>query len=89
MAVAGAQNVVAKVLATDSGKDSVDRILNDAKNAVGAMLDTHRHVVAALRDALLERDELLGDDIVGVIEEAMHPAEIVMPRDETVEIASS
>jgi len=89
MAVAGAQNVVAKVLATDSGKESVERILNDAKKAVGAMLDTHRHVVAALRDALLERDELLGDDIVGVIEEAMHPAEIVMPRDETVETASS
>src|SRR5438477_2823108 len=42
MAVAGAQNVVAKVLSTDSGKDAVDRILNDAKSAVGAMLDTHR-----------------------------------------------
>src|SRR5438552_2145142 len=89
MAVAGAQNVVAKVLSTDSGKDAVDRILNDAKSAVGAMLDTHRHVVAALRDALLERDELLGDDITAVIEEAMHPAEIVMPRDESVETAAS
>ena len=53
------------------------------------MLDTHRHVVAALRDALLERDELLGDDITAVIEEAMHPAEIVMPRDESVETAAS
>ena len=89
MAVAGAQNVVAKVLSTDSGKDAVDRILNDAKSAVGAMLDTNRHVVAALRDALLERDELLGDDITAVIEEAMHPAEIVMPRDESVETAAS
>src|SRR5438445_305897 len=49
MVVAGAQNVVAKVLSTDSGKDAVDRILNDAKSAVRAMLDTHRHVVAALR----------------------------------------
>ena len=88
MAVAGAQNVVAKVLSTDSGKDAVDRILNDAKSAVRAMLDTHRHVVAALRDALLERDELLGDDIVGVIEEAMNPTEIVMPRDDSVEIAA-
>ena len=79
---------VAGVLSTDSGKDAVDRILNDAKSAVRAMLDTHRHVVAALRDALLERDELLGDDIVGVIEEAMNPTEIVMPRDDSVEIAA-
>ena len=88
MAVAGAQNVVAKVLATDSGKDAVDRILNDAKSAVGAMLDTNRHVVVALRDALLERDELLGDEIVAVIEEALHPTEIVMPRDPSPEVAA-
>ena len=81
MAVAGAQNVVAKVLSTDSGKDAVDRILNDAKSAVAAMLDSHRHIVEALRDALLDRDELLGEEILAVIEEAMHPAEIVMPHD--------
>ena len=89
IAVAGAQNVVAKVLATDSGKDAVDRILNDAKSAVGAMLDSHRHVVAALRDSLLERDELLGDEIIAVIEEAIHPTEIVMPNDSSVEVAAS
>ena len=83
MAVAGAQNVVAKVLSTDSGKDAVDRILNDAKSAVGAMVDTHRHVVEALRDALLERDELLGEEILAVIEEAMHPVELVLPADAT------
>jgi ATP-dependent Zn protease len=81
MAVAGAQNVVAKVLSTDAGKDAVDRILNDAKSQVGAMLDSHRHVVEALRDALLDRDELLGEEIMAVIEEAMHPTEIVMPLD--------
>jgi ATP-dependent Zn protease len=81
MAVAGAQNVVAKVISTDSGKEAVDRILNDAQSAVRAMLDTHRHVVEALRDALLERDELLGEEILAVIREAMHPAEIVLPAD--------
>jgi cell division protease FtsH len=81
MAVAGAQNVVAKVLATDSGKEAVDRILNDAKKAVGSMLDAHRHVVEALRDALLERDELLGEEILAVINHAMEPDEIVMPAD--------
>src|SRR5207247_6250501 len=62
MAVAGAQNVVAKVLATDPGREAVDRILNDAKEAVRRMLDANRHVVEALRDALLERDELRSEE---------------------------
>jgi ATP-dependent Zn protease len=76
MAVAGAQNVVAKVLATDTGREAVDRILNDAKSAVQRMLDENRHVVEALRDALLERDELLGDEIVAVVDAARHPENV-------------
>jgi len=76
MAVAGAGNVVAKVLADEDGKEAVDRILNDAKEAVRKMLDEHRHVVEALRDALLERDELLGEEITGVIEAAVLPREV-------------
>ncbi len=31
------------------------------------MLEDHRHVVEALRDALLDRDELVGDEILDVI----------------------
>ena len=64
-------NLVAKVLSTDSGREAVDRILNDAKHAVRSMLDDRRHVVAALRDALLERDELVGDEIGDVIEKSL------------------
>ncbi|MBV9042149.1 MAG: AAA family ATPase, partial [Acidimicrobiia bacterium] len=67
----GAANVVAKVLSNDDGKEAVDRILNDAKKAVRTMLDEHRHVVEGLRDALVDRDELIGDEIVYVIEAAM------------------
>jgi len=63
--------VVAKVLLTDETRESVDRILNDAKKAVRTMLDEHRHVVEALRDALVDRDELIGDEIVTVIETAL------------------
>ena len=51
----------------------MDRILNDAKKAVRAMIDEHRHVVEGRRDALLERDELLGDEILAVIEKALEP----------------
>jgi ATP-dependent Zn protease len=60
-------NIVAKVLSDEAGKSSLERILNDAKAAVGAMLDAHRPVIEALRDALLDRDELVGDEIEAVI----------------------
>ena len=77
MEITGAANVVAKVISSDDGKEAVDRILNDAKKAVRSMLDEHRHVVEALRDALVDRDELIGDEIVTVIEEALDaPVEI-------------
>ena len=39
----------------------------EAKASVTRMLDEHRNVVEALRDALLERQELIGDDILEVI----------------------
>jgi ATP-dependent Zn protease len=71
MEIRGAGNVVAKVLASDDGKEAVDRILNDAKKVVWQMLDQHRHVVEGLRDALLDRDELIGEEIVFVIEAAV------------------
>jgi signal transduction histidine kinase len=71
MQMQGATNVVAKVLATDETREAVDRILNDAKKAVRTMLDEHRYVVEGLRDALVDRDELIGDEIVAVIEAAI------------------
>lgn len=69
-------NIVAKVLADDAGRAAVERILNDAKAAVGDLLSSHRVLVEALRDALLEREELLADDITEVIERASRSVEI-------------
>jgi len=60
-------NIVAKVTSTDAGREEVDRLLREAKDAVGTLLQEHRHVVEALRDALLERDELVGSEILEVI----------------------
>jgi hypothetical protein len=37
---------------------------------VQTLLDDHRHLVIALRDELLERSELVGDEIVDVLREA-------------------
>jgi len=70
----GHSNIVAKVLASDSGRDEVDEMLRQAKLEVRNLLAAHPHVVEALRDALLERDELVGSEILEVISAAAAPA---------------
>ena len=60
-------NIVTKVLASDEGRAALEQILDDAKAAVTTMLGGNRHLVEALRDALLDREELVGDEITGVL----------------------
>jgi ATP-dependent Zn protease len=67
---AGQSNLVAKVLSNEEGRLSVESILDDAMQAVTEMLQDHRAVVEALRDALLDREELVGDEITAVISSA-------------------
>ena len=62
--------LVGKVLADDARRGEVERLLADSKASVTRMLDGHRHVVEGLRDALLVRHELVGDDILDVIRRA-------------------
>jgi ATP-dependent Zn protease len=62
--------IVAKVLADEDGRASVERILAGAKEEVRTLLDAHRNLVESLRDALLEHDELVGDEILAVLEPA-------------------
>jgi cell division protease FtsH len=66
------RNVVAKVLsdADADGRARTDRLLKEAKRAVKEQLDLHRPLVEALRDALLEREELIGAEILEVLTEA-------------------
>ena len=60
-------NLVSKVLADPNGRAAVERILADNKGEVGRLLARNRHIVAALRDALLDRHELIGQEILEVI----------------------
>jgi ATP-dependent Zn protease len=62
--------VVAKVLSTEPGTNAVAEILDRSKGEVQRLLADNRHLVEALRDALLERDELVGHEIVDVIRRA-------------------
>jgi cell division protease FtsH len=63
-------NVVAKVLTNEDTKKEVDEILRNQRDQVRYLLETNRDLVEALRDALLDREELLGDEIIHVLEEA-------------------
>ena len=67
----GPSNLVAKVLSTDEGRETVAELLAGAKVEVTKLIETNRHIVEALRDALLERDELVGDEIEQVIRGAL------------------
>jgi len=64
-------NIVAKVLNNDDTKREVDGLLRKMKDQVGYLLETNRDLVEALRDALLEHDEIMGDEINAVIEQAL------------------
>ena len=64
------QGLVGKVLGNEDARAAVEKLLAQAKADVQNLLDGHRHLVIALRDELLERSELVGDEIVDVLREA-------------------
>ncbi len=71
-------NLVAKVLADPPAREAVDRLLTEQKDLVATLLGTHRPVLEGLRDALLEREELVGREILEVIEETARHRQVVI-----------
>ncbi len=69
--------VVGKVLSDEASRSEVETLLSDSKASVARMLDDHRHVVEALRDALLVRSELIGEDILEVIRRSQSDKDIL------------
>ncbi|HET7236781.1 MAG TPA: AAA family ATPase [Actinomycetota bacterium] len=67
----GSKNLVGKVLSDPDGKARVEEILVEQKRNVAELLEDNRDVVIALRDALIARDELVGEEIIQQIEIAM------------------
>jgi ATP-dependent Zn protease len=63
-------NIVGRVLADDRGRDAVEALLQELKVEAKQLLEANRHLVEALRDALLERHELVGTEITDVLEAA-------------------
>ena len=68
---AGGTNLVGKVLSSDEGRQAVAGLLAAARTDVMALLGANRHIVEALRDALLEHDELVAEEIGEVIVRAV------------------
>jgi len=64
-------NFVATVLADGKARDAVDSLLTEQKAVVTSLLRDNRHLIEALRDALLERDELAEREILEVLD-AVH-----------------
>jgi ATP-dependent Zn protease len=63
-------NIVGRVLADEQGRAAVQALLERQKAKAKELLLANTHLVEALRDALLEREELIGSEITDVLERA-------------------
>jgi ATP-dependent Zn protease len=63
-------NIVGRVLGDTHGRAAVEELLQRQKMVVRGLLESNQHLVAALRDALVERHELIGREITDVLEAA-------------------
>lgn len=64
-------NLVAKVLSNEEARREVEELLDLMRDEVLHLLDENRDLVGALRDALLDHEELLGDEILSVLDKAI------------------
>ena len=87
-------NLVGRVLGDTQGRDRVEELLQEQKTIVKGKLESNQHLVAALRDALVTRHELIGHEITDVLKAAeiagepvpdtAEPVRVIDLRDEAV-----
>jgi ATP-dependent Zn protease len=70
--------LIDKVLGDKAARAELDALLLSSREIARQIVADHDDVVEALRDALLERDELVGTDISDVIEARL--VEVTTPR---------
>ncbi|HWE57218.1 MAG TPA: AAA family ATPase [Acidimicrobiales bacterium] len=80
-AVQAGTNLVGKVLSSEEGREAVSSLLDDARREVTALLESNRHLVEGLRDALIEEDELVGEEIAHVIEGTLRLHDVPLAND--------
>jgi cell division protease FtsH len=64
-------NLIDKVLGDKAARAQLDSLLIASRDSARMIVTDHSDVVESLRDALLERDELVGQDILEVITECL------------------
>ncbi len=69
-----AAGIVAKVIANEDARKRVEVLLVEAKETARRLLAENRHLVEALVVELVERNELVGDEITNVLERAARQA---------------
>ncbi|MCW2607738.1 MAG: ATPase central domain protein [Frankiales bacterium] len=74
-------NIVGRVLGDGQGRGQVEALLQAQKATALRLLGENRHLVEALRDALLEREELVGHEITDVLEAAAAAPRTIDLRD--------
>ena len=62
--------LVSNVLGDKKARESVENLLDEQYTYVKQLVEENRHLVEALRDALLERHELIGSEITDVLRAA-------------------
>jgi cell division protease FtsH len=74
------EDPIKAVLSDGDRRKEVDELLEESKRRVRALLLQKRHVVEGIRDALLEREELIGDEIEALMAELgeREPLEVPM-----------
>ena len=63
-------NITGRVLGDPQGRLAVEDLLQAQKRVATELMAANRHLVEGLRDALLERHELIGEEIVEVLRTA-------------------
>jgi cell division protease FtsH len=80
-------DLVGKVLSDSQCRERVEALLDEQKAIAQQLLSSNRHLVVALRDALLAREELVGSEITAVLEAAGAKQQPVFDlRDAPVEV---
>ncbi|MCU1593276.1 MAG: ATPase central domain protein [Frankiales bacterium] len=70
-------NIVGRVLGDDQGRQAVQALLERHKAVAKQTLLANTHLVEALRDALLEHDELIGHEITDVLDAAAAQGRVI------------
>ncbi len=72
-------NLVGRVLGDPDARRLLEAVLDEQREEALLLLSANRHLVAALRDALLARHELIGPEITDVLVEAQRRYEQGLP----------